>query len=109
MQAQAQLIQNLKCKHQAALSGGKYEGAPWLLTGLADPLMVTKFAGESSEMATVASYMSAMADIENKSLMSTRRGQVSEGDDAEEEGDEQMSASAKRKARKAAAKAKAKG
>ena len=106
-QAQAQLVQNLKAKQQAAIANGGFEAA-WLLTGLPDPFGAPKMAGEGHEMATVTGYLAAVAELEKKAAGANRRGQLSEDDDGEGES-RPMSASAKKKAaKKAAAAAKAK-
>ena len=108
--ALAQLAQNLKSKQQAALAGGDFSGA-WLLTGLPDPLGAPRFAGEGHEMATLASYLSSVKEIEARTKGANFRAGIEAGDTegVDEEGDGHgASKGEKRRARKAAARAKAK-
>lgn len=63
--ATAQIVQNLKAKHQAVLQQGEWTTA-WLLTGLHDPVSKREFAGTKSEMAAVSGYVSALAKLKKQ-------------------------------------------
>ena len=66
--AQAQAVQDLKARLQAALNQGDWSQA-WLLTGLPDPLSARHFAGDESEMAAIAGYTTAMVDLRAKTRL----------------------------------------
>ena len=63
--ATAQVVQNLKAKHQSVLQQGEW-GTAWLLTGLPDPINKREFAGSKSEMATISGYVSALAKLKKQ-------------------------------------------
>ena len=63
--ATAQVVQNLKAKHQAVLQQGEWTTA-WLLTGLSDPVSKREFAGSKSEMAAISGYVSALAKLKQQ-------------------------------------------
>ena len=78
--AAAQLVQNLKAKHQSVLQQGEWQAA-WLLTGLPDPLTRKEWAGTKGEMSIISGYLSALHDLKKKVKDSS---QSSTGDGDEE-------------------------
>ena len=98
-QAQAQLVQNIKCKQQAAISNGNFTTA-WLFTGLAEPVGKPKFVGEGPEMATLAAYITAESEIDKRTAV---RNWTAPADGEETPWSHPMLASAKKKAAKKAA------
>ena len=77
--AAAQLVQNLKAKHQSVLQHGDWQAA-WLLTGLPDPLTRKEWAGTKGEMSIISGYLSALHDLKKKVKDSSHSG-AGDGED----------------------------
>eukprot|EP00435_Cladocopium_sp_Y103_P062441 s363_g24.t1 len=67
------VTQLLRATHQASLDQGDWRTA-WLLLDLADPLERPRFGGEAQQLEVVASYVTAMANLEKKGRWQPNRG-----------------------------------
>ncbi len=76
----AQLVQNIKSKHQAILQGGDWTTA-WLLTGIPDPLVKREFGGSRQELAVVSGYIDALHKLRKR----VKEAQSSTGQEDEDE------------------------
>ena len=59
------VTQLLRATHQASLDQGDWRTA-WLLLDLPDPMERPRFGGETQQLELVASYVTAMANLEKK-------------------------------------------
>ena len=76
----AQLVQNIKSKHQAILQGGDWTTA-WLLTGIPDPLIKREFGGSRQELAVVSGYIDALHKLRKR----VKEAQTTAGQEDEDE------------------------
>jgi hypothetical protein len=62
LEAHALLIRGLQAAHQASLDNGSWDTA-WLMTGLPDPFNTKGFGGTPEQLAKIAAYRRAQADL----------------------------------------------
>ena len=67
------VTQLLRATHQASLDQGDWRAA-WLLLDLPDPMERPRFGGEAQQLELVASYVTAMANLEKKGRWQSHRG-----------------------------------
>ena len=67
------MTQLLRATHQASLDQGDWRTA-WLLLDLPDPMERPRFGGEAQQLELVASYVTAMANLEKKGRWQSNRG-----------------------------------
>lgn len=67
------VTQLLRATHQASLDQGDWRAA-WLLLDLPDPMERPRFGGEAQQLELVASYVTAMANLEKKGRWQSHQG-----------------------------------
>jgi hypothetical protein len=96
--AQCLLTQSMKAVHQCVLDDGAWTNA-WLLTGIEDPYLRTRWGGSETEMEVVSSYNKVLDELERRTAAhrtTTTKSEVETDDSARNQ------PSAKEKARRTA-------
>ena len=86
MIARAQLAQNFRSKHQAALDGGNWTQA-WLLCALEDPCSRRRFAAPPEQISAVSAYLKATSELRKAANLDSNKIELepnADGDHAAE-------------------------
>ena len=83
--ASAYTVQALKCLHQVALDGGKWDSAELFLPY--DTTDLQAFAGNEGEMVSIHSYQKAMRELRSNHVVTPNFEQAPPASDLEEDGE----------------------